>query len=188
MTDGELVRQTLAGQSAGFAELARRWSARVLAICRVHAGYRSNSWEDLAQDSLLRAFQALETLEDPEKFGPWLRGIAIRVCLDHRKRKQTGQVPFSTLSGPEGTFDVARDEPDVHQALERRLEQTELVARVADLPDEYREVLVLYYCQETTYQDLAELLGVSRATINLRLTRARAMLREQCSQLSSEPS
>jgi RNA polymerase sigma-70 factor (ECF subfamily) len=52
-----------------------------------------------------------------------------------------------------------------------------LMAQVEALPDDYREVLMLYYYQDVTYRDLAELLGVSAATINARLTKGRALLR-----------
>ena len=48
---------------------------------------------------------------------------------------------------------------------------------VQRLPHAYREVLMLYYYHDCTYQDLADLLGVAAATINARLTKARAMLR-----------
>ena len=47
------------------------------------------------------------------------------------------------------------------------------------LPEDYREVLMLYYYEDVTYRDLAETLGVSAATINARLTKGRAMLRER---------
>jgi RNA polymerase sigma factor (sigma-70 family) len=49
------------------------------------------------------------------------------------------------------------------------------------LPEEYREVVMLYYYEDVTYRDLAQLLGVSAATINARLTKARGLLRERLS-------
>ena len=51
--------------------------------------------------------------------------------------------------------------------------------QVAALPEDLREVLLLYYYQDVTYRELAETLGVSSATVNARLTKARAMLREK---------
>jgi RNA polymerase sigma-70 factor (ECF subfamily) len=178
MTDGELVRQTLAGRLAAYAELAERWSARILAVCRSHLG-RGDMAEDLAQESLVRALSALATLHDPEKFGPWLRGIAVRACLDWRKSKQAGQVSFSALDTPIGRFDPAGNGSDVDDEVQLREDCERLRIAVEELPEAYRETLLLYYCQRVTYQELAELLGISRATINLRLTKARAMLREK---------
>jgi RNA polymerase sigma factor (sigma-70 family) len=180
MTDGELVRQALAGRAPAFEELVRRWAGRVTALCHARAG-RADAAEDLAQETLLRAFRGLRTLAEPDKFGPWLCGIATRTCLDWLKSKQRTQVPFSTLVG-ERTIDqvlapAAISEPE----LDRQDELHRLMAEVEALPEECREVVMLYYYQDLTYRDLAQLLGVSPATINARLTRARSLLRERLS-------
>jgi RNA polymerase sigma-70 factor (ECF subfamily) len=177
MTDGDLVRQTLAGRTAAYGELARRWSARILALCHAKAG-RAHC-EDLAQESLLRGFRALATLSEPEKFGPWLRGIAVRVCLDWLKARQTHQVSFGSMGdhSPEDSLADARCAPD--EQVDHSEQLALLMNEVQSLPEEYREVLLLYYYQDATYRDLAEQLGVSSATINARLTKARAMLRER---------
>jgi RNA polymerase sigma-70 factor (ECF subfamily) len=181
MPDAELVRQVLAGQTVAYGDLVRRHAARLLAICRAHVA-NADAAQDLAQEAFLRALQALPSLTDPVKFGAWLRGIAVRVCLDWRKAKQTAQVPFSALENDsEHTFEVADDAEPVEQKLERSDHCQQLMAAMHVLPLEYREVLLLYYYDDVTYQDLANLLGVSRATINLRLTKGRALLREALS-------
>ena len=56
-----------------------------------------------------------------------------------------------------------------------------LLAEVDTLPEPYREVILLYYYDDVTHQDVAAALGVSAATVNARLTKARAMLRERLS-------
>lgn len=184
MSDGELVRQTLAGRPAAYEELVRRWSAHILAFC--HAKVRSShAAEDLAQEALLRGYRALGTLDEAEKFGPWLRGIALRVCLDWLKSKQNHQSAFSDL-GDGWSFDQAPldSEGQRREAAERGERLERLLDEVEALPDEYREVVMMYYYDDVTYQDLAETLGVSAATINARLTKARAMLRERMSRLA----
>ena len=86
-SDSDLVRLAQGGQLAAYEELVRRWSARVLAVC--HARVRSaHTAEELAQEALLRGLSAIDTLEDPAKFGPWLCGIASRACLDWLKSCQ----------------------------------------------------------------------------------------------------
>lgn len=159
-----------------YAELVRRWSARVLAVCHARVRRRDVA-EELAQETLLRGFQSLHTLESPERFGPWLRGIAQRVCLDWLKAKQTSQISFTELRTDQQPAEFLASYSD--GAVERADELRHLMSVVEQLPDEFREVLMLYYFQETTYQKLAELLGVSSATINARLTKARALLRER---------
>ena len=87
MTDAELVRQARDGQPTAYEQLVRRWSARVLAVCHARVPRRDVA-EELAQEALLRGYESLSSLEAPEKFGAWLRGIAARVCLDWLKARQ----------------------------------------------------------------------------------------------------
>lgn len=181
MTDGQLVRQTLAGRSSAYEELVRRWSPRVLAFC--HGKIRSaHAGEDLAQEALLRGYRSLSTLEDPDKFGCWLHGIALRTCLDWLKRKEHQQLGL-TARNEERL--IAHDDPPLERLV--REEQTHsLVAQVEALPDEYREVIMLYYYQDVTYQEIADFLGVSAATVNARLTKARKLLRQRMNQSEVE--
>jgi RNA polymerase sigma-70 factor (ECF subfamily) len=180
MTDGELVRQTLAGRTQAFEELVRRWAARLTAVCHARVS-RGDTAEDLAQESLLRAFRALRTLAEPDKFGPWLCGIATRTCLDWLKAKARTQVPFSTLVQDRHIDQVLGRPSTTEPELDREDELRRLMTEVEALPEECREVVMLYYYQDLTYRDLAQLLGVSPATINARLTRARSLLRERLS-------
>lgn len=176
MTDADLVRLAQAGRAPAYEELVRRWAGRVLALCHTRVG-RAAIAEELAQETLLRGFRAVRTLTQPDRFGSWLCGIAVRVCLDWYKKRDRSHVSFSSLPDAEETLNAhaATPEPELdHQDEVRRL-----MREVEALPEECREVVLLYYYQDVTYRDLAALLGVSSATVNARLTRARKLLRER---------
>lgn len=177
MSDAELVRRARAGWADAYAELARRWAGRVTALCHARVR-RADVADDLAQETLLRGFRSLHTLSDPERFGPWLCGIALRASLDWLKSKQNSQVAFSTLGAGRHPDDFS---PGRHPAAEDVAgdadELRHLMAAVEALPEQYRTVILLYYYDDITYRDLARILGVSAATVNARLTRARAILR-----------
>jgi RNA polymerase sigma factor (sigma-70 family) len=176
MTDGELVRRARAGDRAALADLAHRWAGRVVARC--HAVVRhADVADDLGQEALLRALRALPSLADPAKFGPWLCGIALRVCQDWLRARRRAAVPFSVLS--DGQADGVLGRPEGPPPIEVAEEQDRLWAAINDLPAELREALLLYYYQDVTYQDVAAQLDVSAATVNARLTKARAMLRSK---------
>jgi RNA polymerase sigma-70 factor (ECF subfamily) len=181
-TDGDLVRLAQGGQLCAYEELVRRWSARVLAIC--HARVRSDhTAEELAQEALLRGLRAIASLEEPAKFGPWLCGIASRVCLDWLKCGQARQVSLDAMSDGQADSWIAQPGESPDETAGRIDDERRLLAEVATLPDAYREVILMYYYDDVTYQDVATLLGVSAATVNARLTKARAMLRERLSGL-----
>jgi len=179
-TDGQLVRQALAGTMPAYETLVRRWTPRVLGVCHARVG-RAAAAEDLAQEALLRGLRALATLADPEKFGPWLCGIATRTCLDWLKRSERTEVSLSRAGGADNDSEMrfAAAGGDAAEAAERADDIDRLMSEVERLPGPLREALMLYYYEDCTYQDLADRLGVSAATVNARLTQARMALREK---------
>lgn len=174
-SDGELARAAAAGQRQACDQLVRRWSNRVLAVCR--ARVRSHAAEDLAQETLLRAVRSIRSLGDPEKFGPWICGIAHRTCLDWLKSATRTEVSYDALSQSIEPAKFDADDGDVQ----------ELMSEVSRLPEPFRETLMLYYADNCTYDELAKLLGVSAATVNARLTKARAILREKLCPRGQKP-
>jgi RNA polymerase sigma-70 factor (ECF subfamily) len=178
MTDGDLVRRALDGDAAAFDQLARRWAGRVLAVCHARIADRDLA-EDLAQESLLRALQGLQSLQEPESFGPWIRGIAVHVCQDWRRSAaaRTAALSFGGCNGDD-QIPAAVDTP-VGDDFETTDETCHVLDRVHALPQELREVILLYYYDDLTYDELARVLGVSKATVNARLAKARDALRRQ---------
>jgi len=156
--------------------LVHRWSARVLAVCHGRVGNASTA-EDLAQETLLRALRSLGSIREPERFGSWICGIATRTCLDWLKSKQRTEVSIDHFEAQAGENPShAESVDDSWDLLNQEIEK---------LPVECREVLMLYYYSESTYQELADMLEVSAATVNARLTRARKLLRYRLSEAGS---
>jgi RNA polymerase sigma-70 factor (ECF subfamily) len=172
MSDGELVRRARTGCSTSLAELVNRWSGKVLAVCHAHLR-RSDTASDLAQDALLRAMKQLHTLQQPDRFGPWIRSIARRLCLDWLKAKARQTVPFSAMA-TETPF-----EQQLPDGFDPDDEQDELYQALHQLPEAQREALMLFYYGDMSYQQMATTLEVSVATVNLRLTQGRQLLRER---------
>jgi RNA polymerase sigma-70 factor (ECF subfamily) len=176
MTDAELVRASLAGSRDAYAEIARRWAPRVTAIC--HSRVRkADVADDLAQETLLRGYRALHTLSDPTKLGTWLMGIGHRASLDWLKARERSTVSFSGL-GPDRPIEALLSRDDGDSAGDAD-EKQKLMGEVEALPEPLRQVVMMYYYDDVSYRELGELLGVSAATINARLTRARGILRER---------
>src|SRR5436305_9649185 len=109
MSDGALVRQALAGQPQAYEQLVRRWAARITAFCHARVS-AADAAEELAQEALVRGYVALRSLAEPEKFGSWLCGIALRVCFDWLKLKKRPEVSLDALtSGDDGDATDAGD-------------------------------------------------------------------------------
>ena len=80
-SDGELVQASLKGQLSAFEYLVRRYQDVLFrnALCYVH---RPEDAQDMVQDAFLKAFEELSTLDNPEKFGGWMRTMVRNSCLN----------------------------------------------------------------------------------------------------------
>jgi RNA polymerase sigma-70 factor (ECF subfamily) len=147
--------------------------------------------EDLTQETLLRAHQKLTTLEDPARLASWLYRIATNICYDRFRqsasREQSQSLDEETVRNPApGRLPALTD---TGPRLDKVMEQKEMSACVqrylADLSDSYRAVILLHDAVGMTNPEIAEMLGVSLATVKIRVHRAReklgAALRDACS-------
>ncbi len=132
--------------------------------------------EDIAQDAFLAAWQNLRRLQNPASFLPWLRQITRNLARDHlragRHRPLDGE-------GAELAIALAADPaPTPAQRLVEDEREHAAAELIAALPDDSREVLLLYYREGQSSQQVAALLGLSDAAVRKRLSRARQGLRE----------
>jgi len=132
--------------------------------------------DDVMQEICLRVIQSIRTLREPQRFRGWLAVLARREAIRHRQGRKHKVIPFDGSPLPE------QAEDDVDNPLED-LERKELCGRVLEavqrLPEKYREVFVLAHSGELTYAQMAEVLEVPITTMQIRLVRARQMLRDQ---------
>ena len=169
INDPAVVRRAVTGDRAAQGALARGSFPRLVALCQSRVGQRADA-EELAQEALLRALRSLDQLASVESFDAWLRGIAEHLCLDwHRGRGRASRLP------PDPS--PHRTAPDPAQLAATADENEQLRQQIQELPSELQEVLYLHYYDQMTYDEMAGWLGVARATVNERLTKARGQLR-----------
>lgn len=167
LRDALLVVRCQLGERAAFEELIRAWSGPLLRHIRRIAG--TGPADDLAQEVWLRALRAIARLRDGARIRAWLFGIAHHVVMDHFRLRH-GEAGSNELD------DIAAPEPDASEALHARME-TELAA----LPVPEREMLTLFYLEDLSLNQIAEIQAVPLGTVKSRLFRARAMLRQALS-------
>jgi RNA polymerase sigma-70 factor (ECF subfamily) len=139
--------------------------------------------EDLVQDTALLAWKGFGSFEPGTNFRAWFfRILANAFYSKYRKARREGatvdlaDVPELYLwkrSADLGLSDVL-DDPAA--ALLARLDSEQVNAAIAALPEEYRMVAALYFIEDLTYQEIAEMLGIPIGTVRSRLHRARRHL------------
>ena len=132
--------------------------------------------EDIAQEAFLSAWQHLKRLQNPASFLPWLRQITRNLARDHLRANRPRPLDGETA---ELAIALAADPaPTPAQKIiedERECAAAELISA---LPEDSREILLLFYREGQSSQQVAALLGLSDAAVRKRLSRARQDLRE----------
>jgi len=139
--------------------------------------------EDCAQEAVLKAFKNIRQFRFEAKFSTWLIQIAINEARMRRRKQRTDLIePIEKDPGEEGTY-APREFADWREIPSETLERQEvrsLIRRALDaLPIAYREVFVLRELEDRNVQETADTLGITTASVKMRLHRARMMLQKQ---------
>jgi len=134
--------------------------------------------QDVAQDVFLSAWRDIAKLREPASFLPWLRQVTRHRAYHILRGLRRGRRRIVESDADELLAAAVDQRPDAHQSLVS-IETRRLVAQTIDrLPTDAREVVTLYYREERSVTQVADLLGLSEAAVRQRLSRARARLRE----------
>jgi RNA polymerase sigma-70 factor, ECF subfamily len=182
----QLAKELMAGHPDAFDRFVDLYNAKVFRYSFTMCGQREDA-EEVAQETLMKVFESLGQLREPERLKPWVFRIAKNACL--MKRRRSLFAPKRELSldalkpSKSGDGEGARLEiadwsalPDdiasngeLKRALNRAVEQ---------LPDIYKAVFLLRDVEELSTEDAAGVLGVSEDVVKTRLHRARLALRK----------
>jgi RNA polymerase sigma-70 factor (ECF subfamily) len=129
--------------------------------------------EDAAQEAFLRAYLDLAQLAEHDRFGGWFRAILFHQCGRMTRRRYIPSVPLSTASH------LASDTPSPWEHLDATEREMEAAKIVDSLPDRERPIVVLFYMDSYSQQEIAQFLDVPVNTVKKRLQSARKRLHER---------
>jgi RNA polymerase sigma-70 factor (ECF subfamily) len=165
--DAILVRRCLDGDALSMRRLVERYQGRVFGLCHRMLGHREDA-EDVAQDVFLRVFRSLRSWDSQRPLKPWLLAIAANRCrtaLGKRAREPASREFHEnsrTDKAPVDTDDMAE----------------ELQLALGTLREEYRMCFILFYQQELSCAETAEIMQCPEGTVKTWLHRARRKLAE----------
>jgi len=182
-TPDRLVTAAIKGDAEAVRSLwqeHRRWVAAILLAHKP----RDLELDDLLQDVAMTFVRTISTLRDGAVLRPWLRTVAINAARaagrEERRRKQgmrwTLGLSRKHEGPPRAAEPVTHDTPDESRAT--RETSGRLIALSAQLPDGYREPLLLKAVQGMSYREIGRVMGLPESTIETRIARGRRMLRE----------
>lgn len=171
--DADLVVQAQAGDRRAFAMLAERHGERLTRFLVTMTGDEHVA-DDVRQEALQQAMTRLTQLRDPTKFGSWLLSIACNQC---RKRLRS-DVQRAHL-GDAALAEVAEGRRSALSSLVRHEDAVQLALAIDRLPILLREAFVLFAVENLSYAEIAAVTEASEGTLQVRVHRAKALLRQQ---------
>jgi RNA polymerase sigma factor (sigma-70 family) len=133
--------------------------------------------EDIAQEIFITAWRRLGSLQEPARFKAWLYGIARNLIHNAFRQHTRNPLANARLLEEETEAAAAAGEPD-EQAISKE-EESILWHVLSGLPEGYREPMVLFYRQNESIPQVAEVLEISEEAVRQRLSRGRALLNER---------
>lgn len=172
--DAELVVAALAGNTQAFDVLVNRYRRAMLTVAQQIVRNPTDA-EDVVQDALLRAFEALPQLSDLNRFGAWLHSITRNRALRYyrnmgRYQPQEDMEPYLNRASDTSAEDPAN-------VVEAESTQQSVRDAIKDLQPDYQVVIELYYWAEMPQKRMAEFLSLPLTTVKWRLRQAKEQLK-----------
>ncbi|MEO8201196.1 MAG: sigma-70 family RNA polymerase sigma factor [Gemmatimonadota bacterium] len=182
-TDQEVVVLAKAGRDAAFRELVRRYERPVFSL--VYRMVRDRELaEDLAQETFVKALNAIESYRPEFKFSSWIFKIANNAAIDHLRRRQLDTLSLDGSPNAETPDAVEATALQVSDRAETPLEELEakelggaIELAVGKLRPEYRACILLRHVEGRPYEEIAEMLSLPLGTVKTYIHRARNELR-----------
>lgn len=184
----------LAGRPGAFDRFVEAFRPKVFQYTFLMCGHREDA-EEVAQETLLKVFEKLDQLREPERLKAWVFRIARNACF--MKRRKSAFAPKQELSldelmpsrqdGNERKLEIADwsvlpEQEAINTQLKKILRQA-----IEGLPEIYRAVILLRDMEELSTQETADVLEITEDTVKTRLHRARLAVRQQLDRYLRSP-
>lgn len=178
LEDGELVKKTLSGDKEAFTCLINKYYRMFYRLCM---GYLKNHEEvqDVVQEGVIQIYHSLKSLEDPLKFGSWSYTVIRRQCIElirSREREKRGMTKYTDIEKMKSIQEQAELKSEL--SMEHQKQRDCITEAVYQLPKLYQEVAILYFLEGLDSHQIGELLDISAHAAEMRLHRAKAILRD----------
>ena len=179
--DAELMLRLKNGEDRILNELMARWQQSLVGFIYRYIGHETDAL-DLAQETFVRVYATRRRYTVRGKFSTWLFAIAANLCRNYlRRRRRRGESVPETSDMEYAEFaDRIQGLDDSPDQAAMRSESISLIKVAIDkLPDDLKTVILLYEYQSLSYGEISSLLGCSVKAVEMKLYRARHLLRER---------
>jgi len=185
LRDEEVVSYIVKGKTELFSVIIDRYQSKVFSTA-FHYTHDHEEARDLTQEILIKLYNNLQKYKGKASFSTWLYRIAVNRCIDWVRKKKL-QTVSAICDGSEEELDIYDTIADSGGGPEEDLIKQEnavyLRKLVEGLPEIYKTVIILYYFEDLSPQEISEIIGVPKRTIETRLFRAKNLLKLRMEEL-----
>ncbi|MCR4340436.1 MAG: RNA polymerase sigma factor [Gemmatimonadaceae bacterium] len=178
LTDEQIVDAMLGGDTDAFAVLVSRYTARYARFAVRMLG-NSEDGEEALQDAFVRAYRALGKRDRKSAFGPWFHSILSNQCRTAARRRANR---LRLVVHDEGALERAA----VDSPAPAGGEGSEIETAIGKLDPAQREVFLMKYVEDMSYDEIAEVTGVGVSALKMRVKRTADRLREMMGEVPHE--
>ena len=181
-TDEEIAARVQNGDVDSFAILVDRYEKKITRYARKFL-YSPDDVKDIVQDVFVKVYVNIKSFDVKQRFSPWIYRIAHNEFVNALKKKKSEKISFID-------FDVLFPHPVASEAADAGVDRRDL-RRLLDqslekIPAKYREPLVLYFFEEMSYREIADIMHLPASTVGIRLQRAKALLKKTVEQSKND--
>lgn len=174
VSDSDLIREVLSGNPRSYAALLSRYQHMVFTLAMRMLGHRELA-EETTQDIFVKVYRSLRSFRGDSKFSTWLYRIAYRSILDVRARENRKPLRANDYSEVQACSLTGESTWEALMVTERR---AHILKALEQLSPRDKSVLSLYYLQELSIKEIAEVTDLSTSVVKVSLFRARERFKE----------
>lgn len=175
-SDGELVKQSLKNPNA-FGEIVERYWERLFRYVRRISFSTDEDIEDILQETFIKVYRNLNDFDGDLTFSTWIYHICRNTVIDAIRKKSSR--PRTTSIDTEDITHLFRDDTDLARSIDTKEQLAKITTLIGALPLVYREVLVLKFLEEKTYEEIMDIVEKPKGTIASLINRGRKLLLEK---------
>jgi len=183
LSDSDLVIIVREKDPERYGEIIERYQTKLFVYLYRLIGDREEA-EDILQDVFIKTYRNLNSFDISRKFSSWIYRIAHNEAVNYIKRKSLRRlIPWEDITATKDKLEMSSSEEGADKAWMRKETGQEIDEAIKRLPFKYKQVLILRYYSDKSYEEIGEILGRPVNTVGTLINRAKKKLAEELSDL-----
>lgn len=175
-TDHELVELSKKQRDV-FAYIIKRYDEKLTRYIHRLAMLSKEEREDILQDVFIQVYKHLYYVDATLSFSSWIYRVTHNMVISSLRKKRA-RPSIVSWDEQESLLNKLCSEEDIHLSLQKKEQKENLYAYIDTLDDKYKDIILLYYIEEKTYEEISDILKLPSGTIATRLYRAKKKIQK----------